>query len=64
MEPSTLFFGLISGDSLCLPKRIPMNRAKVSLTDAMKKVSISASVEAVRVFRSWSVMISEKNSPG
>ena len=64
MEPSTLFLGLISGDSLCLPNRSPMNRAKVSFTDAMKKVSISASVEAVRVFRSWSVMINEKNRPG
>ena len=64
MEPSTLFLGLISGDSLCLPKRSPMNSAKVSFTEAMKKVSTSASVEAVRVFRSCSVMISEKNSPG
>ena len=39
-----VFFGLISGESLCLPKAMPEKSANTSLTEARKNESISAAV--------------------
>ena len=37
IEPSTVFLGLISGQSLCLPKNLPPKYAKVSVIHEMIK---------------------------
>ena len=44
MEPSTVFFGLRTGESLCLPRHMPVKSANTSLMEAQKKASTSATV--------------------
>ena len=39
IAPSTVFLGLISGHSLCLPSRLPAKYAKVSVDHAAIKTS-------------------------
>ena len=51
MEPSTVFFGLRMGESLCLPKSMPENSANTSLMEAQKKASTSATVITAGFFR-------------
>ena len=63
-EPSMVFFGLISGESLCLPKAMPENSANTSLTEARKNESISAAVASAVGAKSCSENISENRKPG
>ena len=54
MAPSTVFFGLTLGASLCLPHSIPANRAKVSLPKEMARGRNTLSIPTAGIIRSRS----------